>query len=422
MSDFQDLLEQERRKHSMRDGSIEGLERRRNRKRRDGQILAGVLALLLASAGIGGGLWALRSSTSLKPANSPSPTPCPPGAPCPSPTPGGLPAGPSPVSGPIQFVDEDRGWMVDPDGQILATTDGGQTWEVQLSGPSNIKAVGILDVQLGWAVGDSGVIETSDGGAHWVTWSNQALSSIQFITSKTGWGVEAAEGHPEGLGSIMRSDDGGVTWSRSGPEVNSVCFTGEDSGWAAGPHEAGAALFRTQDAGANWTEIPIPIPDGDSTGWTATVRCGGDTAWVLVTDGGGAGHIAYAMLRMAGADSQARPILQDSYTHPLGQGRDIQESSNPYPGPLTAIDGQVSRFMTWCPACGGDMPFVSLERTDDGGATWTDPTVVDSNQPGEPLGISFLDPDHGWALLRDLPKNALVVLRTSDGGQTWERP
>jgi|SRR6266542_5948464 len=415
MSDFQDLLEQERRKHSMRDGSIEGLERRRNRKRRNAQIAAGVLALLIAAAGLGGGLFALRSSTAPRPGGqSPTPTP--------TPAPSGGEAGPSQVSGPVQFIDDQHGWLVGANGQILATTDGGHTWNLQITGPSNIKAIAMLDGRRGWAVGDGGLIQTSDGGAHWVTWSNQSLSSIQFITPKTGWGVEAAQGHPEGLGSVMRTDDGGVTWDRSGPDVNSVCFTSENLGWAAGPREAGAALFRTQDAGANWTEIPIPLPAGDSTGWTATVRCGSDAAWVLVTDGGAAGHIAYAMFRIAGGDSQAQPILQDSYTHPLGQGRDIPESSNPYPGPLTAIDGQIARLLTWCPACGGDMPSVSLERTEDGGATWTDPTVVDSSPPREPLGISFLDTEHGWVLLRDLPQDAMFVLRTSDGGQTWERP
>jgi photosystem II stability/assembly factor-like uncharacterized protein len=387
-------------------------------------MVAGVLALLIAAAGVGGGLYAFRSASGPKPivGNEPSPTPTPTATPTPTPTPGGGQAGPSAVSGPIQFLDDQRGWMVDADGQILATADGGHTWNVQLSGPSDIKAIDILDGQYGWGVGEGGLIRTTDGGATWVTWSNQALSTVQFVTPNNGWGVEAAPGHPEGLGSLMKTEDGGQTWTPQGPEVNSVCFTGESLGWAAGPHEAGAALFRTQDAGANWTEIPIPMPGGDYTGWTATVRCGGDAAWVLVTDGGGAGHIAYAVLRMSGDGSKVEPVLQDSYTHPLGQGQDIPAASNPYPGPLAVAGAHIARFITWCPACGGDMPFVSLERTEDGGATWTDPTIVDSNHPGEPLGISFLDPDQGWVLLRDPQTKSMVVLRTSDGGQSWEQP
>jgi hypothetical protein len=150
----------------------------------------------------------------------------------------------------------------------------------------------------------------------------------------------------------------------------------------------------------------------------------GDAAWVLATGGGGGegGHIAYAVFRMAGGGSQVEPTLQDSYTHPLGQDKDIPEASNPYPGPQTAPDDQSARVMTWCPSCEGDLPFVSLERTQDGGATWSDPTVAGSNEPAEPIGISFLDQDRGWVLLRDLQTDSMVVLRTSDGGQTWEQP
>jgi photosystem II stability/assembly factor-like uncharacterized protein len=41
------------------------------------------------------------------------------------------------------------------------------------------------------------------------------------------------------------------------------------------------------------------------------------------------------------------------------------------------------------------------------------------------VGISFIDPENGWILLGDLigeQSKAMVVLRTSDGGQTWEQP
>lgn len=397
----------------MLDGSLRELDRRRNRKRRNRQIVAGVVALVIAAAGVGGGLFALRSSKAPRPGGQ-TPTPTPTVAP-------GSQAGPSAVSGPIQFIDAQHGWMVDGDGQILATANGGQTWNVQLSGPSNIKAIYFLDGQHGWGVGEGGLIQTTDGGAHWVTWSNQPLSSLQFVSPKTGWGVEAAPGGGDGPSALVRTDNGGETWTRLSLEVNSVCFVTERFGWAAGPHEAGIALFWTADGGLNWTEIPIPLPGGDFTGWSATVRCAEDAAWVLGQGDGGAGHIAYAVFRMTAGGSEAEPRLQDAYTHPLGEGKGIPEASNPYPGPLSVPDEESARFMTWCPSCGGDLPFVSLERTQDGGASWTDPTVLDSSEPAEPLGISFLDQDRGWILLRDLQANSMVVLRTSDGGESWER-
>jgi len=418
MGDYRDLLEQERRKHAMRDGTLRGLERRRDRKRRNSQLLAGIVALLIAAAGVGGGLYAFRDSTVGRPGDR-TPTPTPSAAPTPSLS---GQAGPASVSGPIQFVDALHGWMVDGDGQILATADGGKSWTVQLSGPSNIKQIQLVDARHGWGVGDGGLIQTSDGGAHWVTLSNQPLLEVQFVSPEIGWGVESA-GRANGIGPIMKTVDGGLTWTRtSGPEVNSVCFSSDSLGWAAGPHEAGLALFRTEDAGANWNEYPIPMPGGDVTGWSATLRCDGDAAWVVGQGDGGAGHIAYAVFRMGDGDAGPEPCLQDAYTHPLGQDAGIPEASNPYPGPLGAPDAQTARFITWCPACGGDLPFVSLEGTSDGGASWSDSMVVPSSQAAEPVGISFVDPDHGWVLLRDHQTSSMVVLRTSDGGRTWERP
>jgi photosystem II stability/assembly factor-like uncharacterized protein len=421
MSDYRDLLEQERRRHAMRDGTVRGLERRRNRKRRNGQIVAGIVALLIAAAGVGGGLYAFRAASGVKPGVNPNPSSSPSVAPTPSETgPVDQGAPPASVSGPLQFVDDQHGWMVDGDGQILATVDGGKNWILQASGPSNIKEIQFVDERHGWGVGDGGLIQTTDGGTHWVTWSNQSLSTVQFVTPKIGWAVEAAGG-PNGVGAIMKTVDGGLTWTKSGPEVNTVCFSSDNLGWAAGPHEGGIGLFRTEDAGATWKEFPLPMPGGDYTGWLATVRCGGDAAWLVGQGDGGAGHLAYAVFRMGNGDSQPEACLQDAYTHPMGEGN-LPAASNPYPGPLSAPDAQNARFITWCPACGGELPFVSLETTQDRGANWSNSMILDSKEPAEPLGISFVDRDHGWVLLHDLQTNSTFVLATSDGGQSWERP
>jgi photosystem II stability/assembly factor-like uncharacterized protein len=426
MSDYRERLEQERRRFAMSGDSFQDLERRRDRKRRNRRLGSGLVALAIAAAGIGAGLYAFRPTEQATPVDTPTasvePTitsPGPTSTETPSPTPPVTVAVAAP-SGPIQFIDDEHGWMVDSEGQILASTDGGATWEVQLSGPSNITAVAMLpDGQHGWGVGQSGLIHTSDGGVQWVTWGNQALSSIQFLTPEVGWAVEATDQPASGL---MTTEDGGRTWTPA-PQplaVNSVCFADGTRGWAAGPSEGGISLFTTEDGGSTWNETGIGLESGDTVGYHATVRCGDDAAWILATGDAGAGHIAYAVFRTS--DGGADPVLQDAFTHPLGQGNGVPEASNPQPGPFVGLDGTQGRVVTWCPPCGGaGMPYVSLERTDDGGVTWTDPTVVDANNPAEPLGISFLDSDNGWVLLHDQESGSVIVLRTTDGGQTWEQ-
>ena len=136
MSDYRDLLEQERRRFRMPHGSMEDLERRRDRRRRNRRVASGIVALIIAAAGIGGGLYALRPTGSIKPVVSPTPSVVPPGSLT-------LPA----PSGPIQFVDAKTGWAVGPNGEILATVDGGKSWTGQYSGP--LRIVGVQFVSIG---------------------------------------------------------------------------------------------------------------------------------------------------------------------------------------------------------------------------------------------------------------------------------
>jgi len=59
-----------------------------------------------------------------------------------------------------------HGWAVAGDGVVFFTTDGGATWQAQVSGVSTILLdVDFVDATNGWATGTSGVIiHTGDGG------------------------------------------------------------------------------------------------------------------------------------------------------------------------------------------------------------------------------------------------------------------
>ena len=67
--------------------------------------------------------------------------------------------------------------------------------------------------------------------------------------------------------------------------------------------------------------------------------------------------------------------------------------------------------------------------TSDGGMTWTDrTTAVGGAGMAGLLGVSFLDPGHGWIALdepftsaADASYGRVDVWRTADGGLTWER-
>ncbi|MDN4504218.1 YCF48-related protein [Alteromonadaceae bacterium BrNp21-10] len=71
----------------------------------------------------------------------------------------------------VNFIDNDHGWVVGHDATILATVDGGQSWQIQQQLPELQKplmAVRFFDLQHGIAVGSYGLFfRTRDGGLNW---------------------------------------------------------------------------------------------------------------------------------------------------------------------------------------------------------------------------------------------------------------
>jgi photosystem II stability/assembly factor-like uncharacterized protein len=394
MSDEQDreLLDQERKRFRMADDSYQRLERRRDRKRRNRMITSGVLALVIAAAGGTGVVLAFRNTGTEAPsATTPPPTTT---APAPPPTsgPSGAPVAASfaPPSGTIQFVSQALGWLVS-DGHILATTDGGQTWTAQYSGPLHVSAIQFSDADHGWAISaDQRLLQTVDGG---VTWSDTTdmhspqFRNVQFLQPDVGWAIA---GEPSGVPHLVVFTNDGPAWSPVETPVapDSLCFAGSEAGWVAG----GNSVLRTTDSGQHWTRTDLDVPPGEP--WTASVSCSSaGEAWVLLSGGGAAGHLAHALFHSGDAGISWQAVLQDEFTSPLGADRTgIYASSDPYPGPLATAGSGSLVFVTWCPACGS----ISAVQTTDGGATWERVEVAGQDQGGEPSGSSFVDPGNGW--------------------------
>lgn len=65
-----------------------------------------------------------------------------------------------------------------------------------------------------------------------------------------------------------------------------------------------------------------------------------------------------------------------------------------------------------------------LYDTHDGGKTWNNISPSENVQFQDKLeygkDISFTDSRHGWVVRQNLDKTATVILRTADGGQSWD--
>ncbi len=293
-----------------------------------------------------------------------------------------VPAGTSDLTA-VAFANTSDGWAVGDDGTILATTDGGATWNAQNSGTmDDLTAVAFPNATDGWAVGDDSntgtglILATTDGGA---TWSPQYadatdyLTAVAFANASDGWAV----GDDSDTGSlILATTDGGTTWSPQYADatdyLTAVAFANASDGWAVGSGPTGLILTTT-DGGATWSPQSTTAPGALSNFTGYSVTCADAThAWAVcddgdwntilaTTDGGDTWNV-----QSAGADTIA----------------DLLNS-------ITCADATDA----W--AVGLGQTGGVILTTTDGGATWT---AQNSGTAGQLTGVTCVGSTHAWAV------------------------
>jgi photosystem II stability/assembly factor-like uncharacterized protein len=145
---------------------------------------------------------------------------------------------------------------------ILATTDGGNTWEVRFEDEDYIlKSISFCDEQHGWTVGEFGhTYHTADGGRTWekqagfyeMDWDTGFIKGDNFlfdvvaIDPKTAWAVGI-------LGTVRRTTDGGETWEKVSldlPRVQLYSIASDGAGMIVIGGN-GLCVF-SPDAGVTW--------------------------------------------------------------------------------------------------------------------------------------------------------------------------
>jgi photosystem II stability/assembly factor-like uncharacterized protein len=162
-------------------------------------------------------------------------------------------------------------------GHILYSDDEGRTWTQSDAVPSRtmLTAVTFANSNEGWAVGhDEIILRTQDGGKNWIA-ANYRPESQQPLLDV--WFQDASHGLAVGAyGSVYETRDGGRAWTarkftyqalpkprgKSADDgdvppdyhLNKLVAAGSRLFIAA---EAGQ-LFRSDDGGANWRQLPSP--------------------------------------------------------------------------------------------------------------------------------------------------------------------
>lgn len=327
------------------------------------------------------------------------------------------------------------GWVLVAAGSHLAAAPPA---DVDRPPTSFLEDAGIHDLafvgaDLGWAVGDRGVIwHTTSGGRAWRMQASPVacrLDSVCFHDELNGW---AAGGfvHPythQSTGVLLRTRDGGKTWQSHDvtlPAFTRIRMFDDRRGVVAGFGSAvfPAGVLTTADGGRTWNPLRGPAADG----WTAADFRDAGTGVLAGCDG--------SMSLVRGMD-----VLPVSLA-PTVRGRMREIALTPGGGwlvgdrglMLTTADGGQSWITPpqGLPELAGQFDFHAIAargthlwiagspgstifHSADGGRTW------ETHATGQTLPLTtlhFADDQRGWAA-----GSLGTILATTDGGRTWRR-
>jgi photosystem II stability/assembly factor-like uncharacterized protein len=283
------------------------------------------------------------------------------------------------------FVNPQVGYLLLRDGNVLRTTDGGQTFgrgtaipgtQASAGGGNGTPADAIFttpDAGIVFLANTNTAFRTTDAGQSWTPEPDVQPGSVQRLRA-----VDATTFYAFGPNTLLRSADGGQTWQarNAGATITGVsCVTADICLMTT---DKGDRLLRTTDGGAT--------PAQQITASTAPLYAAG---------------FASAERAVAAGAGGATAISNDQGINYTPVGGDIAGSFQfglrlgPAPNVALALGARGQ-----------------LARTTDSGVTWKAINVATS---ADMRDTSFSTPDAGYAL-----DQRGGLFRTTNGGTSWQ--
>ncbi|MGE5354167.1 MAG: YCF48-related protein [Acidobacteriota bacterium] len=332
------------------------------------------------------------------------------------------------ISG-IKFTDKARGYAVDVKGNVFVSADSGNTWTSAKIPLQKFNAID-GDTSVLYVAGAAGsVLRSDDKGKTWTSKTSAIVQSflreVKFVDEKTGYACGGSATPADSLGYILKTTDGGANWTFLSKDFKSQVYTFSivtPTLWCAAG--SGNGLYRSTDAGLNWTKITSPVTTasmvfysmgfaGKDTGYAA-----GNTGNVIKTVDGGqtwtklttnAGTSTIWEVAVLNTKTVLFSAIQGKMSRTTDGGTTWEALAPNVAGSLSALcfkddsTGYVG---------GGNK---GLARTTDGGKTWT---VLQ-------LPSSILSTATVWGIAFGKDKDWLItsqgdVCSSSDSGKTWQ--
>jgi photosystem II stability/assembly factor-like uncharacterized protein len=293
----------------------------------------------------------------------------------------------------VFFIDENTGYAVgynetatpySSTGFILKTTDGGYTWSsTKTNGDSIYWLFNVFfhESNTGYVTGyipqeGALLLKTINGGT---TWNKIALDTAYFLRLSSAYFIDANSGYITGYknsarsyewyGTILKTTDGGNTWSAlniTNPRdatLNSVCFPDAVTGYSAGAVYAGGAMYNG---------VFLKTVDGGAT-WinkSTTIKCAFKS--IFFTDKNTGYGVGETIVGTGNSTIIKTTNGGDSWTTlTLPGGSDITLNSIYFSDTNTgyAVGSQHYKTLTGYKTC------AVILKTTDGGLTWEETLV-----------------------------------------------
>lgn len=184
----------------------------------------------------------------------------------------------------IYFVNPDTGWTTVENvfnNGIYKTTDGGNSWQIQITNLQTFYTLFMLNKDTGWAALQGGrLYRTINGGSNWVfqyifPFNPYDINDIFFFDKDTGIVTSATS---------YRTTNGGFNWIPSNNGGIKVSFADYKTGWAGDNFND---IIKTTNGGINWFYQSSPIYNNSNTSSIDTFNSwAGGNGLVHTTDGG----------------------------------------------------------------------------------------------------------------------------------------
>lgn len=330
----------------------------------------------------------------------------------------------SPRTRDVYFINDKKGFLI-TDNNLYRTTNGGQSW-VQL--PDVIggyySRIKFFDETLGFVYGGDGFIyRTIDGGDTWdFVNDNSASGRAVGVTQSSGKLYVASSNSSfsnQRDRAVLVSGDDGATWSElyyyPANTIYNIEFYSENAGMIR--NEFG--LLRTEDSGITWAPATTNLTEiGD------ILFLDANTAFFVSqrniyksTDGG----VTTTLVLQTDTNEEYTPagklyaipgnVLLSVSWYAVYRSEDIGETWTL----VSTMPGHYTQGMHFISSSIGFRVelFGSIEKTVDGGSTWTEIFTRDPVSSDPFNAIFFVDENVGY-------KGGDFLQRTVDGGYTWE--